>query len=210
MFDAIAPRYDLVNRIMTLGLDTGWRRRAVKELGLAAGSTVLDVACGTGDFCRELEKAGLRAVGLDYSAGMLARARTSAPLVRGNALSLPAGDGSFDGITSGFALRNVTDLQKTFEEMARVLRPGGRIALLEVSRPGNPLMRAGHYVYFNRIVPLIGGLLSDRAAYRYLPASADYLPATEELKAMLTTAGLQAPRDVQLFFGAAQILTATR
>jgi demethylmenaquinone methyltransferase/2-methoxy-6-polyprenyl-1,4-benzoquinol methylase len=210
MFDRIAPRYDLVNRVMTFGLDVGWRRRAVGELGLSAGSLVIDVACGTGDFCRDLEAAGRRAVGVDYSAGMLARARTHAPLVQADALALPFRTGCADGVTSGFALRNVVDLHRAFREMARVLRPRGRVALLEVSEPRSAPARAAHSLYFRRVVPLIGGLLSDRSAYDYLPASVDYLPSTEELMGMLERAGFEDLSATQLALGAAQLLVATR
>src|SRR5690606_11844678 len=131
MFDAIAPRYDLVNRVMTFRMDEGWRRRAVRSLDLAPGSLVLDLACGTGDLCRALTDAGLRPVGVDLSLGMLAAARTSAPLVQGDVLRLPVPAGVADGATCGFALRNLVGLAPFFEELARVVRPGGRIALLE-------------------------------------------------------------------------------
>src|SRR5690606_895109 len=171
MFDRIAPRYDLVNRVMTFRLDVRWRRRTVELLGLRPGSLVLDLACGTGDFCRELQRQGHLAVGVDMSAGMLAAARTEAPLVQGDILRLPFPAGAADGATCGFALRNVVDLPALFAELARVVRPGGRIGLLEVAQPENRLLRTGHDVYFNRVVPWVGGLLSDRAAYRYLPDS---------------------------------------
>lgn len=209
MFDKIAPRYDLVNRVMTFRLDVGWRRRTVRSLTLPPGSLVGDIACGTGDLCTELESAGYRAVGLDYSAGMLARAHTDAPLVQADALALPFRSSSLDGVTSGFALRNVVDLNVAFAEMARCLRPGGRVALLEVSEPDNRLLRAGHSLYFNKVVPAIGGLLSDRDAYRYLPASVTYLPSAEELATMLSAAGFRNIRAVQLNLGAAQLVTGT-
>jgi demethylmenaquinone methyltransferase / 2-methoxy-6-polyprenyl-1,4-benzoquinol methylase len=210
MFDAIARRYDLVNRIMTFGLDVRWRRRSTRALGLARGSLVLDLACGTGDFCRELARAGLRPAGFDFSYGMLAAARTTAPLVQADILTLPMPDGSADGITCGFALRNVVDLDALFTEIARVVRPGGRIALLEVSQPRARILRWGHALYFNKIVPLIGGLLSDRTAYSYLPASVAYLPADEEMVAMLRRAGFPDARRVSMTLGAAQLLMGTR
>ncbi len=210
MFDRIAPRYDLVNRVMTFGLDVGWRRRAVAQLDLAPGSVVLDVACGTGDLCEALRAAGLRAVGLDYSEGMLAAAHTSAPLVRGDALAMPFRAAVFDGAVSGFALRNVTDLARAFAEMARVVRPRGRLALLEVGAPRSTLLRSGHDLYMRRVVPLIGGLLSDAGAYRYLPASVAYLPPTSRLVDMLGDAGFEDVRVQTLALGAAQLMTATR
>src|SRR5687768_1893159 len=142
MFDAIAPRYDLVNRIMTFRLDVRWRKRTVRSLTLPAGSRVLDLACGTGDLCRDLVREGHRPLGIDFSFGMLAAARTEAPLVQADALQLPFPDASADGATCGFALRNFVDLGSFLTELARVIRPGGRIALLEVGEPTNPVLRA--------------------------------------------------------------------
>jgi demethylmenaquinone methyltransferase / 2-methoxy-6-polyprenyl-1,4-benzoquinol methylase len=210
MFDTIAPRYDLCNRIISLGLDTRWRRRTVSALGLAPGSTVLDLACGTGDLCRELQRSGLVAVGADRSAGMLAAARTTSPLMRGDALGLPFRTGALDGLVCGFALRNFAELPPVFAECVRVLRPGGRLALLEVAEPARPLVRLGHSIWFERFVPLVGGLLSDRAAYRYLPRSVAYLPTEVELAAMLSAAGFQDVRRRNLSGGLAQLVTGER
>jgi demethylmenaquinone methyltransferase/2-methoxy-6-polyprenyl-1,4-benzoquinol methylase len=219
MFDVIAPRYDLCNRVISLGLDVGWRRRAVRSLGLARGQRVLDLACGTGDLCRELHRAGLVPVGIDRSAGMLASARTSAPLVRGDALRLPFRDGTLDGIVCGFALRNFAALAPVLVEGARVLRPGGRVAFLEVDTPRQPLMRWGHEIWFGRVVPLVGGLLSATSgappaqvvdAYRYLPRSVAYLPPDPRMLAMLAEAGFPDARRQTLSVGIAQLLTGTR
>jgi demethylmenaquinone methyltransferase/2-methoxy-6-polyprenyl-1,4-benzoquinol methylase len=210
MFDAIAPRYDLVNRVMTFRMDVAWRRRAVDSLELAPDALVLDLACGTGDFCRELTARRYRAVGVDLSLGMLTSARTVAPLVEGDCLRLPVPERSIDGVTCGFALRNLVDLASFFTELARVLRPGGRIALLEVAEPDNPVVRFGHGVYFGKVVPRIGGLLSDPAAYRYLPKSVAYLPPTEQLLGLVGHAGFTEVRREVLGFGAAQLITATR
>jgi demethylmenaquinone methyltransferase / 2-methoxy-6-polyprenyl-1,4-benzoquinol methylase len=210
MFDRIAPRYELVNRVMTLGLDAGWRRRAVRELRLAPGARVVDIGCGTGDLCRALERGLLDAVGIDMAAGMLAEAHTSAPLVRADALELPLRDGSVDGAISGFALRNVVDIAACFQEAARVIRPGGRAVFLEVSEPPNPVLHRLHALYFRRVVPLIGGLLSDRGAYRYLPRSTEYLPSPEELLALLADAGFIRCRRIVLGAGAAQLIMGTR
>src|SRR3954468_23946602 len=127
MFDAIAPRYDLVNRIMTFRMDVGWRRKAIRSLALPRGSLVLDLACGTGDLCRELQRAGQRPIGADLSFGMLAAARTEAPLVHADGLHLPLADASVDAVTCGFALRNFADLAGVLNELGRVVRPGGRI-----------------------------------------------------------------------------------
>jgi demethylmenaquinone methyltransferase / 2-methoxy-6-polyprenyl-1,4-benzoquinol methylase len=210
MFDAIAPRYDLVNRIMTFRMDVGWRRKTVGSLGLPAGATVLDLACGTGDLCRELARRGLRPIGTDLSFGMLAAARTDAPLVHGDALGLPIGDAAVDGATCGFALRNFAALEPFFAELARVVRPGGRIALLDVAEPPNRLLRFGHRLYFGKVVPFIGGLLSDPAAYRYLPQSVAYLPEPDVMLTQLADAGFDDVQRRLLSVGIAQLITATR
>lgn len=210
MFDRIAPRYDRMNRLLTFRLDVGWRRHAVTALGLERGATVVDLACGTGDLCNELLRAGLKPVGLDFSAGMLAAATTSAPLVRADVLRLPLPDRTVDGITCGFALRNLAALEPFFAECARALRAGGRVGLLDVGEPRSKVLRLGHTLYFRRVVPFIGGLLSDRAAYSYLPASTTYLPEPAELVKRITAAGFTDVRHTRLGLGAAQLLTGTR
>jgi demethylmenaquinone methyltransferase/2-methoxy-6-polyprenyl-1,4-benzoquinol methylase len=210
MFDAIADRYDLVNRVMTFGLDVGWRRRAVGELRLPGGALVADLACGTGDLCSDLTRSGYRAVGFDFSFGMLERATTGSPLVQADVLALPLPDRAVDGSTCGFALRNVVDLSAFFAEVARVIRPGGRSVFLETSRPDGRLLRAGHRIYFGRVVPLIGGALSDRDAYAYLPRSMAYLPTAEELLDLLRAVGFDDVVRTQLAGGAAQLLVGTR
>jgi demethylmenaquinone methyltransferase/2-methoxy-6-polyprenyl-1,4-benzoquinol methylase len=210
MFDRIAHRYDLMNRLLTLGLDDGWRRRTVAALGLSEGSLVVDLGCGTGDLCDAAHRARLRCVGVDVAAGMLAHSHTSAPLVRADILRLPLADGAADGTVCGFALRNVGDIPACMREAARVLRPGGRAVFLEVAEPANPLLRRAHHVYFRRLVPLVGGLLSDRDAYRYLPASISWLPSPSELLAMLRDAGFAAVEHRSLGAGAVQLLTGTR
>jgi demethylmenaquinone methyltransferase/2-methoxy-6-polyprenyl-1,4-benzoquinol methylase len=210
MFDTIAPRYDLVNRLMTFGLDRRWRRTTVSSLELPPRSLVLDVACGTGDLCRELTAAGHAAVGVDLSRGMLVHARAGgAPLVQADALTLPFPSGSADGAVSGFALRNVADLGTLFAELARVVRPGGRIALLEVAAPTNPVLRAGHKMWFELAVPRIGAALSDAAAYRYLPRSVAYLPPTADMLAALAAAGFADAQRSGLSGGITQLVTAT-
>ena len=210
MFDTIAPRYDLVNRLMTFGLDRGWRRTAVRGLGLQRGSRVLDVACGTGDLCRDLTGAGYRPVGIDLSLGMLRHARTDAPLVHGDALALPLPGASIDGAVSGFALRNFVELDGLFDELARVVRAGGRISLLDVATPSHPVLRLGHRAYFGHVVPLVGAALSDAGAYRYLPRSVAYLPTTAQLLATLRSAGFRAVERRVLSGGVTQLLSATR
>jgi demethylmenaquinone methyltransferase/2-methoxy-6-polyprenyl-1,4-benzoquinol methylase len=210
MFDRIAPRYDLVNRVMTFGLDSGWRQRAVRELHLGRGARVVDLGCGTGDLCNVLERSAIGAIGIDMAAGMLAKAHTKAALVRADALGLPLRDASIDGAISGFALRNVVDIGACFREAARVIRPGGRAVFLEVSEPPNPVLRRLHAIYFRHVVPVVGGLISDRSAYRYLPASTAYLPPPSELLAMLVESGFGHCRRVVLGAGAAQLLIGTR
>lgn len=210
MFDRIAPRYDMVNRIMTFGLDSGWRRRAVSLLRLERGDLVADVACGTGDLCREVERAGGFPIGFDVSFGMLTKARTDAPLVQGDGLRLPLRDGSMSAVTCGFALRNVIDISALFAEFARVLIPGGRVAVIEVAEPSSRLLRVGHGLYFRKLVPFIGGLLSDKQAYGYLPRSTAYLPDTPALKEMMRARSFGSIEVRSLGLGAAQLLTATR
>ena len=210
MFDKIAPRYDIVNRIMTFRMDVGWRKRTVRDLHLPKHAVVLDLACGTGDLCLDLEKAELRPLGMDLSWGMLVAARTASPLVHADALRLPVSTQSVDGVTCGFALRNFTALPPFFAELARVIKPGGRIALLEVDQPPNRFLRWGHGIYFGKVVPFIGGLLSDRSAYQYLPKSVAYLPPEAELLAIIEQAGFTQVTKRRLNGGIAQLLTATR
>jgi len=210
MFDAIAPRYDLVNRIMTFRLDVRWRRRTVRDLALPAGATVLDLASGTGDLCIDLREAGLTPISMDLSYGMLAADRSGAPRSQADILRLPVPDGSVDGVTCGFALRNLTDLDAFFVELARVVRSGGRIALLDVGIPKNPVIRFGNSIYFGKIVPRIGALLSDGAAYRYLPKSVAYLPEPSEMLTMLRRAGFTDASHHLLSGGLTQQLLGTR
>ena len=211
MFDRLAPRYDRMNRIISLGLDRRWRHRTVADLGLPAGSGVLDLACGTGDLCRDLAAAGCTPIGLDFSAGMLSVARTDAPLVRADGAALPVATGALDGITCGFALRNFIDLDTVFAECARALRRGGRFAALDATVPTNAVMRAGNAVWFRGAVPLLGRVLAhDAEAYRYLPKSTAYLPPAPELAERLVRAGFGAVRHVSLTGGSVVLLTGTR
>jgi demethylmenaquinone methyltransferase / 2-methoxy-6-polyprenyl-1,4-benzoquinol methylase len=210
MFDAIAPRYDLVNRVMTFGLDRRWRRRTVAALGLPAGSRVLDLASGTGDLCVDLIDVGQQAISVDLSIGMLHADRSGAPRVQADVLRLPVGDGSVDGVTCGFALRNLVELPAFFAELARVVAVGGRIGLLDVGVPRNRLVRLGHHAYFGHVVPLLGGWLSDPAAYRYLPRSVEYLPSPEEIVVQLRRAGFGDATQRTFTMGVAQLFTATR
>ena len=210
MFDTIAPRYDLVNRIMTFRLDVRWRRTAVRRLALPAGSTVIDLAAGTGDLCIDLRRAGHHPLAFDLSYGMLAADRSGSPRAQADILRLPLPDGSVDGATCGFALRNLLDLPTFFGELARVIRPGGRVALLDVGVPHHRLVRAGNDIYFGKVVPRIGALLSDGAAYRYLPKSVAYLPPRDELVEILRTAGFADAEHRQLSGGLTQLMVGTR
>jgi len=209
MFDRIAPRYDLMNHLMTGGLDLVWRRRAVGELRLPRGATVADLACGPGEFCRELHRQGYRTIGVDSSAGMLARARGADRLVRADILDLPFEPASVDGVTSGFALRNVVDIGRCAAEMARVVRPGGRVAVLDLAEP-RPATRWIRATWVNRVVPRLGALLSDGEAYRYLPASTAYLPDGPTLVGIFREAGFDDTRRTLLGFGTVQLLVGTR
>lgn len=214
MFDRISPSYDRVNRLMTFNADQRWRRELVRRLRVGPGDLVLDLACGTGDFAEICRKAGATAVGLDFSRGMLDAANRRFPglgiFVQGDALRLPFADGSFTAALSGFALRNFVAIPPVLVELARVLKPGGRIGLLEVDKPRNPLVAAGHGLYFNRVVPLVGGLIADRKAYRYLPQSASYMPPEAELRAMIEAAGFTSTRKRSPMFGAIQSVSAVR
>jgi demethylmenaquinone methyltransferase/2-methoxy-6-polyprenyl-1,4-benzoquinol methylase len=210
MFDAIAPRYDFVNRLMTFRLDTRWRKKTVSALNLPKGSRVLDLASGTGDLCIELKQNGYQPISMDLSFGMLSADRSGAPRTQVDILRLPIPNMCVDGITCGFALRNLENLQMFFTELARVTRHGGRIALLDVSVPTNRFIRYGNNIYFGRIVPIIGGLFSNRAAYRYLPRSVAYLPEPGQLIAMLKQSGFADANHTQLSGGLTQLLVATR
>ncbi len=213
MFDRIAPRYDLMNRLMTFGIDRAWRRETIASLALGPRALLIDLACGTGDLALEAAGNGARAVGIDVSAGMLREARARGvpcSWVRADALSLPLREACCDAAVCGFALRNLTDVAAALREAARVLKPGGGLALLEVDTPSNALVRLGHSLYFHRFVPLLGRLLSDRAAYSYLPASVAYLPVEGVLREMLSSAGFVEIEKRRLSAGVAQLVTARR
>lgn len=213
MFDEIAPRYDLVNRVMTFGLDRPWRRQAVRALRVGPGSRVLDVGCGTGDLVADVERTGAMVVGIDLSAEMIASGRKrleGRSFVRGDAQCLPFADATFDGFVSGFALRNFDSIPAAMGEAARVLKPAGRFSLLEVNVPRSAAARTMFTLYFTRVVPSIGGLLSRRFAYDYLAASLRYLPEPARFRDILTAAGFMGIRRRVLFAGAAQLVTAVR
>ncbi len=209
MFTAIAPRYDLMNRLMTFGRDQAWRRAVVALCALPPGGRLLDVATGTGDLAFEaLRRAPAgppgtgpaRVVGLDLARAMMLRGRSkhpglAFPLSEGDALALPFPDGTFDAVCSGFMMRNVVDIAAAFAEQARVARPGGRVVCLEITRPAGRLFRRFFDLYFFGAVPLIGGLLSgQREAYTYLPQSTRAFPDPAALRRIMERSGL---RDVR-------------
>ncbi len=190
MFDRISPVYDPMNRLMTAGLDRRWRRLTVSAV-VRPGDAVLDACCGTGDLALEAQRAGGRVTGLDFSERMLERARRKSGAVewvRGDVLALPFPDGSFDAVTVGFGIRNVEDLQAGLAELARVLRPGGRIGCLEITRPRGAL-RPFFRLWFDGLVPLAGKILPGGAAYSYLPASVRRFPGPEDLGEAMRHAG---------------------
>jgi demethylmenaquinone methyltransferase / 2-methoxy-6-polyprenyl-1,4-benzoquinol methylase len=201
MFDRIAPVYDLMNRVMTAGLDRRWRR-ATAEAAVRPGDRVLDACCGTGDLAVACARAGGRVTGLDFSERMLDRARRKAPeleWVHGDLLALPFADDTFDAATVGFGVRNVEDVGAGLRELGRVLRPGGRLAVLEITRPCG-VLRHFYGLWFDRVVPLLGRVLPGGAAYTYLPASVRRFPGPEDLARLLEESGFADVR-FRLFAG---------
>jgi demethylmenaquinone methyltransferase/2-methoxy-6-polyprenyl-1,4-benzoquinol methylase len=201
MFDAVAPRYDFLNHLLSAGADVGWRRRAVRALGLESGERLLDLCAGTGDLGLEAldREPGLRVVGVDLARNMLLRGeakRGDMPylFVQGDAERLPVSSGAFDAACVGFGIRNVASLDRALTETARALRPGGRFAILEFTLPRGRWFRRLYLVYFHHVLPLVGGWISGRPeAYRYLPASVAAFPSPEALAERLRDAGF---RDV--------------
>jgi demethylmenaquinone methyltransferase/2-methoxy-6-polyprenyl-1,4-benzoquinol methylase len=193
MFDRIAGVYDRMNSVMTAGMHHKWRRRAADLADVKPGDRVLDVATGTGDLALELSERGAQVVGCDFSESMLARAREKAPGVRfewADALALPYADGEFAAATVGFGARNFADLDRGLAEMARVVRPGGTVVVLEITTPQRPPLSTFFRLWFDRIVPGLGRLAGDSDAYSYLPASVRRFPSPDGLAAAMTRAGL--------------------
>jgi demethylmenaquinone methyltransferase / 2-methoxy-6-polyprenyl-1,4-benzoquinol methylase len=192
MFDRIAPVYDAMNRTMTAGLDRRWRRLTA-EAAVRPGDEVLDACCGTGDLAIAASRAGGNVTGLDFSPAMLARARRKAPgleWIEGDLLALPFPDASFDSATVGFGVRNVEDLGRAIGELRRVLRPGGRLGVLEITRPRG-LLAPFYRVWFDGVVPILGKLLPGGSAYTYLPASVRRFPGPQELAELIRSAGFR-------------------
>jgi demethylmenaquinone methyltransferase / 2-methoxy-6-polyprenyl-1,4-benzoquinol methylase len=196
MFDRIAGFYDLMNTVMTAGLHHRWRARAADLAALGPGDSALDVACGTGDLAIELARrvgSSGEVIGSDFAEEMLGRARAKAPALSwewGNALELPYASGRFDAATVGFGARNFADLDRGLAEMARVLKPGGRVVVLEITTPRRPPLSTFYSLWFDRVVPLIGRLTGEEEAYTYLPNSVKRFPGPEGLAAAMERAGL--------------------
>jgi demethylmenaquinone methyltransferase / 2-methoxy-6-polyprenyl-1,4-benzoquinol methylase len=190
MFDRIAPVYDAMNHVMTAGLDRRWRTVAAEAV-VEPGDRVLDACCGTGDLALAAQRAGGRVTGVDFSERMLERARRKAPeleWVCADVLALPFADGAFDAATVGFGVRNLDELERGLRELRRVLRPGARLAILEITRPRG-LLAPFYRLWFDGIVPLLGKLLPGGSAYTYLPASVRRFPRPAELAELLREAG---------------------
>jgi demethylmenaquinone methyltransferase / 2-methoxy-6-polyprenyl-1,4-benzoquinol methylase len=196
MFDRIARVYDVMNSVMTAGLDQRWRERAADLAGVVPGGRALDVACGTGDLAIELARRVApsgEVTGADFSEAMLERAREKSAGVRwewANALELPYPDDGFDAVTVGFGARNFSDLDRGLAEMARVVRPGGRVVVLEITTPQRPPLSTFFSVWFDRIVPALGRLAGDPEAYAYLPDSVKRFPGPDALAGRMSAAGL--------------------
>ncbi|PLX96796.1 MAG: bifunctional demethylmenaquinone methyltransferase/2-methoxy-6-polyprenyl-1,4-benzoquinol methylase UbiE [Desulfuromonas sp.] len=222
MFDAIAPRYDLLNRLLSLGIDRRWRTFAVRQLQLKENGKVLDIATGTGDIALEIVRqfgSKVEVVGVDFTQGMLvhglpkiaaAGAAKQIHLVNAPCEALPLSNTLFNGVTIAFGIRNVVERQQGLNEMFRVLKPGGRVAILEFSSPTNPFFNAIYNFYFRRLLPLIGGLFSRRSAYQYLPDSVLAFPDRETFKGMMSQAGFRDLRHFDLTFGIATVYVGDR
>lgn len=220
MFDGIAPRYDLLNRLMSLGLDRGWRKKTVRALALPPGGRVLDLATGTADVAITIARTypGCRVVGVDPSLGMLEVGRrkiadsglaAQVTLQAGDAQDLEFEGGAFDGVCIAFGIRNVPDRARALAEMARVTRPGGRVAILELSEPRRGLLAPLARFHIRQMVPRLGALLSGSREYRYLQSSIAAFPAPEHFADMMRTAGLDVLAVTPLFFGVCQLYVGT-
>lgn len=218
MFDGIAPRYDLLNHLLSLGIDRRWRRNAVRQVAAGRPAKILDVATGTADLAIAIARAlpEAQVTGVDLSPEMLAVGRRKAmglavELREGDATALDFADGTFDAVSAAFGVRNFEHVEKGVGEMVRVLKTGGRLVVLEFSMPRDSLLARLFRLYFHRILPAIGGIVSgDGAAYRYLPESVDGFPAPAEFLKLMERSGLQECRAVSLTGGIAQIYVGIR
>jgi demethylmenaquinone methyltransferase / 2-methoxy-6-polyprenyl-1,4-benzoquinol methylase len=222
MFGSIAPRYDLLNRLLSLGIDRRWRRFAVGKIGVSGTGRVLDVATGTGDVALEIASqtpAAVSIVGVDFCPEMveLGRVKVEGSRFAGRITlqvapceEIPFEEQSFDAATISFGIRNVVDRFKGLSEMRRVLKDGGRIVILEFSTPTSPLFRSLYHFYFLKVLPVIGGVFSRQSAYRYLPDSVLEFPSREEFKAMMTEVGFKKVQHFDLTGGIATVYLGTR
>ena len=222
MFDAIAPRYDLLNHVLSAGLDRRWRSRAIAELRLARGASVLDLCTGTGDLAVEAAQhvAGVSVVGVDFAGEMLRLAQDklrtlqlmrAIRLVRGDGTRIPLASGCCDAVTIGFGIRNVVDPAAALAEIARVLRPGGRLAILEFGQPRIPGVRTLYSWYFRYLLPLVGRVISKhQSAYTYLPASVGTFPSAAEFSKTIAATGFSQVRAVPLTLGIVYLYIAER
>ena len=218
MFNGIAPRYDLLNHLLSMGIDKSWRRKAMRELEGGRRGTVLDIACGTGDFSIEALRHGVeRVVGADISENMLAVAREKArekgledrlEFRYGDSENLDFEDGTFDAVTVAFGVRNFEHLERGLAEMCRVLRPGGKVVVLEFSTPERFPMKQLYRFYFKQILPRVGGFVSgDRKAYEYLPASVFAFPQGDRFLQIMRSCGYRNVAQRRLTFGIASLYT---
>lgn len=224
MFDAIAPDYDRLNHLMSLGIDKRWRRRALRQIvEPERAQEILDLACGTGDFSIAIARKAhpqTRVTGVDLSEGMLAVMRekvraagleTRISAGKGDADALPFADGSFDRVTVAFGVRNFEHRETALREIRRVLRTGGHLVILELSLPSNPVVRWAYMLYFTRLTPLIGGRISgEKAAYRYLPASVLHFPGKRDWMATMAACGFRAVTHRALSLGICRLYTGTK
>ena len=222
MFDAIAPRYDLLNHVLSAGMDRGWRNRAIDALALSEHARVLDVCTGTGDLALAAiaRRQGVTVIGVDFAAEMLrlglAKVRAAAlqrqiRLVRGDAARIPVGDDTCDAATIGFGIRNVAEPERALAEIARILKPGGRLAILEFGQPRIPGIRTLYAWYFRYLLPLVGRIISKhQSAYTYLPASVGTFPPPSEFARTLAVTGFSHVRTVPLTFGIVYLFVAER
>ena len=221
MFDAIAARYDFLNHLLSAGFDRGWRRRAIRSLRLRGGETVVDVCTGTGDVALAAARGGAsRVLGVDFAGEMLrlgvgkvrgGKSGSQIWLVRGDATRVPAASASADGATAAFGIRNVEEPPRALAEMFRVLKPGGRLAILEFSIPRSPLVRAVYLPYFRHVLPRIGRLVSGHgSAYTYLPVSVGAFIPPDVMARLLSECGFTAVAATPLTFGVVTLYTAVR